>query len=127
MSDSIKKWHEMQEAGYTMYPGDIYVTTSTSNKNLIYESPDGGDTVTQRPFGGDDKDREVIKQAYKPDSIIQEAISMLTSRGKKGLDTYKVTMDRNDLTLEQWLEHSIEEQADNLLYLIKALKVLRQG
>lgn len=46
MSDSIKKWHEMQE----------------EIKDLkIYESPDGGDTVTERPFFGEISDRKVIK------------------------------------------------------------------
>jgi len=44
MSDSISKWHEMQE-----------------EKTYIYESPDGGNTVTRRPFGGDISEKEVIK------------------------------------------------------------------
>jgi len=129
MSDSIKKYHEMMEAGYTKYPGDIYVTTSTSNTStkFIYESPDGGETITRRPFGGDVNDKEIIKEAYKPDSVVQEAIDMFTSRAKKGLETYGTTMDREDLNLEQWLEHAIEEQADNLLYLIKSLKELKKG
>ena len=35
MSDSVKKWHEMQE--------DL-------KDKKIYESPDNGDTVTERPF-----------------------------------------------------------------------------
>jgi len=45
MSDSVTKWYEMQE-----------------DKDLkIYESPDGGQTVTERPFGGDISERVVIK------------------------------------------------------------------
>jgi|TARA_B110000908_G_scaffold160012_1_gene202791 hypothetical protein len=47
MSDSVTKWHEMQQ-----------------DKELkVFESPDGGDTVTVRPFGGDIKDREVVTKA----------------------------------------------------------------
>ena len=82
MSDSIKKWHEMQEEKATkrsMYPGDIFVTEyvadSTDNStNYIYESPDGGNTVTKRAFGSDEKivvkalptkSKEVNKEAYK--------------------------------------------------------------
>ena len=57
MSDSIKKWHEMQE--------------DTSAK--IFESPDGGRTVTSRPFGADVSERKTIvhpqaelkKKAYR--------------------------------------------------------------
>ena len=53
MSDSIKKWHEMQE--------DKKNQTATSPGTFIYESPDGGKTVTQRPFGGGIEDRVVIQ------------------------------------------------------------------
>ena len=57
MSDSVKKWHEMQE--------------EVKDKK-IYESPDGGDTVTERPFLGDiseiivikKKEKDIKKQAY---------------------------------------------------------------
>lgn len=65
MSDSVKKWHEMQEVSNTrrMYPGDAYVTETTGNDTtFIYESPDNGKTVTRRPFGGDIADREVIQK-----------------------------------------------------------------
>ena len=50
MSDSVKKWHEMQE--------------EVKDKK-IYESPDGGDTVTERPFLGDISERIVIKKKEK--------------------------------------------------------------
>ena len=50
MSDSVKIWHEMQE--------------EVKDKK-IYESPDGGDTVTERPFLGDISERIVIKKKEK--------------------------------------------------------------
>lgn len=65
MSDSVKKWHEMQEESNTrrMYPGDIFVSDTTGgDTTFIYESPDGGKTVTRRPFGGDIADKEVIQK-----------------------------------------------------------------
>ena len=46
MSDTIKKWHEMQE----------------DKSSSIFESPDRGETVTERPFGGDISERVIIKQ-----------------------------------------------------------------
>ena len=69
MSDSIKKWHEMQEAGYTKYPGDIEVTVD--NPKYIYESPDG-EIVTRRPFNGDISDREVISDPKRTDRHVQQ-------------------------------------------------------
>jgi len=45
MSDSVTKYFEMMEEG------------KVPN---IYESPDGGKTVTRRPFGSDISEREVI-------------------------------------------------------------------
>jgi|TARA_R110000803_G_scaffold120834_2_gene188898 hypothetical protein len=49
MSDSVKKWHEMQE----------------DKKLKIFESPDGGDTITERPFGGDISERSVIQHPQR--------------------------------------------------------------
>lgn len=54
MSDTITKWHEMQEA-------KKYSQTATMEGKFIYESPDGGKTVTKRPFDGDIKDRVIIQ------------------------------------------------------------------
>ena len=44
MSDTIKKWHEMQE----------------DKERKIFESPDKGETITERPFGGSISDRVTI-------------------------------------------------------------------
>ena len=57
MSDSVTKWHEMQE--------DKKTQSATGAGTFIYESPDGGKTVTARPFGGDIKDRVVIQHPQK--------------------------------------------------------------
>ena len=60
MSDSVKKWHEMQEE---------------LKDKKIYESPDGGDTVTERPFLGDISERVVIKKKEK--DIKKQAYNIL--------------------------------------------------
>ena len=57
MSDSVTKWHEMQEEKDFA----AKVKALEKDKTFIYESPDGGKTVTRRPFGGDVSDREVIQ------------------------------------------------------------------
>ena len=69
MSDSIKKWHEMQEE-----KGQ----TATGAGTFIYESPDGGKTVTQRPFAGDISERVVIQSPPNEiEKIKKEAYSIL--------------------------------------------------
>jgi len=54
MSDSVTKYFEMMEDGKV--PD-------------IFESPDGGKTVTRRPFGADVSEREVI---LHPQREVQE-------------------------------------------------------
>ena len=59
MSDSITKWHEMKEEGKFDPP---------KGKTYIYESPDGGKTVTSRPFNGgvlEHPQTELKKKAYR--------------------------------------------------------------
>jgi hypothetical protein len=58
MSDSVTKWHEMQK-----------------DKRYIFESPDGGETVTARPFGADVSEREVIK--HPKSELIHKAYRLL--------------------------------------------------
>ena len=61
MSDSVTKWYEMQE-----------------DKDLkIYESPDGGKTVTERPFGGDISERVIIKQPIISEGTKKQAYNIL--------------------------------------------------
>lgn len=70
MSDSVKKWHEMQE--------ENKYQSATAEGKFIYESPDGGKTVTRRPFGSNIDEREVIhhpsKESYE---IKKKAYSLL--------------------------------------------------
>ena len=48
-------------------------------------------------------------------------ISDLESREKRGLAKYKTTVDRTDLTKEQWLQHAYEEVLDMAMYLKRAM------
>jgi len=59
MSDSVTKWHEMQDEK------DFAAKVRKLEKDttFIYESPDGGKTVTRRPFAGDISEREVIQHS----------------------------------------------------------------
>ena len=68
MSDSVKKWHEMQEEKEFA----AKVKRLEKDKAFIYESPDGGKTVTQRPFGGDISERVVIQHPEKETQEIKK-------------------------------------------------------
>lgn len=47
----------------------------------------------------------------------QALIDLLRQRDAKGLVKYGVSLDRTDLTQEQWIQHTIEELLDAAAYL----------
>ena len=53
------------------------------------------------------------------DSVVTEIINRYKDRANLGLNKYGTTLDRDDLTTEQWLDHAIEEALDLSLYLTK--------
>ena len=56
------------------------------------------------------------------DTIIYEVAKLMRMRADKGKETYGTTMDRDDLSTEQWLDHAIEEALDLAIYLTKIKK-----
>lgn len=58
--------------------------------------------------------------------VTQEVINDINARELKGLKTYGTTMDRTDLTQDQWLNHAYEEALDFAIYL-KKLLIIRNG
>jgi hypothetical protein len=67
-----------------------------------------------------------LRTIPKTDSIVDSIIDRFVERAQVGMKKYGTNLDRTDLNLEQWLEHSIEEQLDNILYMQRALKELRE-
>lgn len=43
-------------------------------------------------------------------------------RQQLGIKKYKVTVEKSNLTLRQWLQHSYEETLDNAVYLKRAME-----
>lgn len=68
MSDSITKWHEMND-----------------EPTYIYESPDKGETVTRRPFGGSIQEREVIKHPIVSEGHKKLAYQILIDYPKEAI------------------------------------------
>ena len=51
--------------------------------------------------------------------LLNEVVMDMIMREKKGYSQYKQTMDREDLTEKEWLQHAYEEALDLALYLKK--------
>lgn len=58
--------------------------------------------------------------------VTDQVINDIKAREIKGIETYGTTMDREDLTQDQWLQHAYEESLDFCIYL-KKLLILRNG
>ena len=53
------------------------------------------------------------------DSIVGSVINQFKQRSEVGINKYGVTLDRNDLTTLEWIEHAKQEAMDFVLYLEK--------
>lgn len=58
--------------------------------------------------------------------VTEQVINDIQQRELKGIETYGTTMDREDLTQDQWLQHAYEESLDFCIYL-KKLLIIRNG
>jgi hypothetical protein len=62
----------------------------------------------------------------KYDSVVSAVVSAFQKRAEFGQKKYGTTLDRNDLTFLQWIQHAQEELMDAILYLEK-LKQIQSG
>ena len=53
------------------------------------------------------------------DAITEAVVAQLRTRAEKGKSKYGTTMERDDLTLMQWLQHLQEELMDAAVYVEK--------
>jgi tRNA A37 threonylcarbamoyladenosine biosynthesis protein TsaE len=53
------------------------------------------------------------------DGIVKRVIEAFKKRSERGLEKYGTTLDRNDLTHVEWLQHLQEELMDATLYIEK--------
>ena len=59
---------------------------------------------------------------HTKDKITNQVIEDLKSRSDRGIKKYNTTLDRNDLSLHEWLEHLKQELMDATLYIQKLQK-----
>lgn len=65
----------------------------------------------------------VIFYSQMEDSIVKSVIESFKQRSEIGILKYGKTLDRNDLTFLQWVQHAQEELMDAILYLEKLKKL----
>jgi len=53
------------------------------------------------------------------DSIVKAIVEKFLQRSELGQQKYGTTLDRNDLTTLQWIQHAQDELMDGILYLEK--------
>jgi len=58
------------------------------------------------------------------DSIVKSVVSSYKERSRVGIKKYNKTMDRNDLSTFEWLQHLQEELMDATLYIEKLKQTL---
>jgi hypothetical protein len=61
------------------------------------------------------------------DSIVQTVIEKFKMRSELGKKKYGQTLDRNDLSVVEWITHAQEEHMDAILYLEKLKQILVGG
>jgi len=58
------------------------------------------------------------------DSIVDSIIDQFVSRASFGKQKYGTDLDRDDLSVLEWIEHAKQEHMDAILYLEKLKKIV---
>jgi len=64
------------------------------------------------------------RQVLKTDSVVDSIIDQFIDRARFGKVKYNTDLDRDDLSVPQWIEHAQQELMDGILYLEKLKKIL---
>jgi len=76
----------------------------------------------------DDNPQRTFLKEYRiilqTDSVVDSIIDQFVSRAKFGKTKYGVDLDREDLSVLEWIEHAKQEHMDAILYLEKLKKIV---
>lgn len=63
------------------------------------------------------------------DNIVERVVSLFRSRSERGIEKYGTTLDKNELSNREWLQHLQEELMDAALYVEKLKSIIdeREG
>jgi hypothetical protein len=68
--------------------------------------------------------KENTRTVLKADSIVDSIVDKFIDRSRVGKKKYKTDLDRTDLSLDEWIEHALQEHMDAILYLQKIKTIL---
>lgn len=68
--------------------------------------------------------KENTRQILKTDSIVDSIIDQFVDRASFGKTKYNTDLDRDDLSVPDWIEHAQQELMDGILYLEKLKAIL---
>jgi hypothetical protein len=69
-------------------------------------------------------DNQNSRKILKTDTIVDSVIDSFVNRASIGKQKYGTDLDRNDLSLYEWIEHMQTELQDAILYLEKIKKII---
>lgn len=67
---------------------------------------------------------ENSRTVLKTDSIVDSIIDQFVDRAQFGKTKYNTDLDREDLSVPDWIEHAQQELMDGILYLEKLKKII---
>ena len=58
------------------------------------------------------------------DNIVERVVSLFRSRSQRGIEKYGTTLESNELSNREWLQHLQEELMDAALYVEKIKSII---
>lgn len=78
--------------------------------------------IFERPI----KDKKIKHKKKMKDKIVKSVIKQFKERSEVGINKYGTTLDRDDLSTLEWLNHAQQELMDATLYIEKLKQLLNK-
>ena len=82
-------------------------------------------TANRETFGTNPSNPLQTITIHQTDSIVDSVIDQFVGRARFGKEKYGTDLDRNDLSVLDWIEHAKQEHMDAILYLEKLERILK--
>ena len=82
-------------------------------------------TANRETFGTNPSNPLQTRTIHQTDSIVDSVIDQFVSRARFGKEKYGTDLDRNDLSVLDWIEHAKQEHMDAILYLEKLERIVK--
>lgn len=96
----------------------------TTNPDVLARWPNLGSAELKRQLEVriDETKRQLAGEPEQPrDRVVEAVRADLLRRSQLGIQKYGMTLERDDLTLKQWLQHAYEECLDQANYLKRTI------